>query len=153
MSGPSARRTSLECAAMDASAAASIWPAPGTVRSMTNFGMVGSFVGTRRAGTTKRRGTTGGVNGAFASSRGARVGTDRVAVMTSSGVRLNELLVALSRATDLGLGQPSEHMLRSARLSMRLGERLGLPQPDLATLYDVSILTYVGCPIFGNEAA
>jgi|SRR3954447_1612975 HD-GYP domain-containing protein (c-di-GMP phosphodiesterase class II) len=73
--------------------------------------------------------------------------------MASSGVRLNELLVAVSLATDLGLGQPSEHMLRSARLSMRLGERLGLPQPDLATLYDVSILTYVGCPIFGNEAA
>ena len=73
--------------------------------------------------------------------------------MTSSGVRLNELLVALSLATDLGLGQPSEHMLRSARLSMRLGERLGLTQPDLATLYDVSILTYVGCPVFGNEAA
>ncbi len=73
--------------------------------------------------------------------------------MTSSGVRLNELLVALSLATDLGLGQPSEHMLRSARLSMRLGERLGLAQQELATLYDVSILTYVGCPIFGNEAA
>lgn len=73
--------------------------------------------------------------------------------MASSGVRLNEVLVALSLATDLGLGQPSEHMLRSARLSMRLGERLGLAQPDLATLYDVSILTYVGCPIFGNEAA
>lgn len=73
--------------------------------------------------------------------------------MTSSGVRLNELLVALSLATDLGLGQPSEHMLRSARLSMRLGERLGLAQQDLATLYDVSILMYVGCPIYGNEAA
>jgi HD-GYP domain-containing protein (c-di-GMP phosphodiesterase class II) len=73
--------------------------------------------------------------------------------MPSSGVRLNELLVALSLATDLGLGQPSEHMLRSARLSMRLGERLGLAAPDLATLYDVSILTYVGCPVFGNEAA
>src|SRR4051794_10638898 len=73
--------------------------------------------------------------------------------MTSSGVRLRELLVALSLATDLGLGQPSEHMLRSVRLSLRLGERLGLAQPDLATLYDVSILTYVGCPIFGNEAA
>jgi response regulator RpfG family c-di-GMP phosphodiesterase len=62
--------------------------------------------------------------------------------MTSSGVRLNEVLVALSLATDLGLGQPSEHMLRSARLSMRLGERLGLAQPDVAALYDVSILTY-----------
>ena len=37
---------------------------------------------------------------------------------------------------------------------MRLGERLGLDTgPELATLYDVSMLTYVGCPVYGNEAA
>lgn len=73
--------------------------------------------------------------------------------MSGSGVRLNELLVALSLATDLGFGQPAEHMLRAARISMRLGERLGLDSDELATLYDVSILTYVGCPVYGNEAA
>lgn len=61
--------------------------------------------------------------------------------------------MALSLATDLGFGQPAEHMVRSARLSLRLGERLGLDHADLAVLYDVSILTYVGCPIYGNEAA
>lgn len=73
--------------------------------------------------------------------------------MATSGVRLNEVLVAISMATDLGLGQPSEHMVRSARLSMRLGARLGLDRPQLAVLYDVSLLTYVGCPVYGNEAA
>lgn len=36
---------------------------------------------------------------------------------------------------------------------MRLGQRLGLDDHELATLYDVSILTYVGCPVFGNEVA
>jgi HD-GYP domain-containing protein (c-di-GMP phosphodiesterase class II) len=36
---------------------------------------------------------------------------------------------------------------------MRLGQRLGLNTAELATLYDVSILTYVGCPVYGNEAA
>ena len=61
--------------------------------------------------------------------------------------------MALSLATDLGFGQPPEHMVRSARLSLRLGERLGLSDDELAVLYDVSILTYVGCPIYGNEAA
>jgi HD-GYP domain-containing protein (c-di-GMP phosphodiesterase class II) len=61
--------------------------------------------------------------------------------------------MALSMATDLGFGQPAEHMVRSARLSLRLGERLGLDRADLAVLYDVSILTYVGCPVYGNEAA
>jgi HD-GYP domain-containing protein (c-di-GMP phosphodiesterase class II) len=74
-------------------------------------------------------------------------------VVSDSGVRLNELLMALSLATDLGFGQPAEHMVRSARLGMRLGARLGLDDADLAVLYDVSILTYVGCPIYGNEAA
>lgn len=68
-------------------------------------------------------------------------------------MRLTELLVALSLATDLGFGQPAEHMLRAARISMRLGGRLGLDSAELATLYDVSILTYVGCPVYGNEAA
>jgi HD-GYP domain-containing protein (c-di-GMP phosphodiesterase class II) len=73
--------------------------------------------------------------------------------VSDSGVRLTEVLVALSLATDLGFGQPAEHMLRAARISMRLGSRLGLDAGDLATLYDVSILTYVGCPVYGNEAA
>lgn len=73
--------------------------------------------------------------------------------MTTSGVRLNEVLIAVSMATDLGLGQPCEHMVRSARLSMRLGDRLGLDTAQLAVLYDVSLLTHVGCPVYGNEAA
>jgi HD-GYP domain-containing protein (c-di-GMP phosphodiesterase class II) len=73
--------------------------------------------------------------------------------MATSGVRLNEVLVAISMATDLGLGQPSQHMVRAARLSMRLGDRLGLEPSQLAVLYDVSLLTYVGCPVYGNEAA
>ena len=73
--------------------------------------------------------------------------------MGDSGIRLSDLLVSLSLATDLGFGQPPEHMVRSARIGMRLGERLGLDAKDLATLYDVGILTYVGCPVYGNEAA
>lgn len=36
--------------------------------------------------------------------------------------RLAELIAALSLATDLGLGQPMEHVLRSCLISMRLGE-------------------------------
>jgi HD-GYP domain-containing protein (c-di-GMP phosphodiesterase class II) len=73
--------------------------------------------------------------------------------MGDSGTRLSDLLVSLSLATDLGFGQPSEHMLRSARIGMRLGGRLGLDTKELTTLFDVSILTYVGCPVYGNEAA
>ena len=82
---------------------------------------------------------------------GRRVPYD--AAMGDSGIRLSDLLVSLSMATDLGLGQPPEHMARSARIGMRLGARLGLDAKDLATLYDVGILTYVGCPVYGNESA
>src|SRR5262249_44008837 len=66
---------------------------------------------------------------------------------------LNELLVALSLVTDLGFAQPAEHMVRSARVGLRLGDRLGLGDADLAVLYDVSVLTYVGCPVYGNESS
>ena len=73
--------------------------------------------------------------------------------MEGSGVRLADLLIALSLATDLGFGQPAEHMLRSARISIRLGERLALPPEDLGVLYDVGLLTYVACPVYGDEGA
>lgn len=41
-----------------------------------------------------------------------------------SGVRLAELVAAFSLATDLGMGQPLEHVLRSWLIAGRLGERL-----------------------------
>ncbi len=61
--------------------------------------------------------------------------------------------MALSLATDLGFGQPAEHMLRSARIGMRLGDRLGLGRSDLADVYDVNLLMYGGCQVYGNDAA
>ncbi len=73
--------------------------------------------------------------------------------MGESGVRLTEVIAALSMVTDLGLGQPAEHVLRSSRIGMRLADRLGLDQAQRATLYDVNLLTYVGCPVYGNESA
>src|SRR6476619_11187 len=44
-------------------------------------------------------------------------------------------------------------MLRSARIGLRLGERLGLDTAQLSTLYDVGLLTYIGCPTYGDETA
>ena len=40
-------------------------------------------------------------------------------------VRLAELVALLSLGTDLGLGQPMEHMIRACLIALRLGERLG----------------------------
>ena len=39
-----------------------------------------------------------------------------------SGLRLADVVGALSLATDFGLGQPFEHALQSAIVAMRLGE-------------------------------
>ncbi|HUF33841.1 MAG TPA: HD domain-containing phosphohydrolase [Acidimicrobiales bacterium] len=70
-----------------------------------------------------------------------------------SGVALADVLAALSLATDLGLGQPAEHMQRSSRLAMSLGRRLGLDDNLLCNLHDVSLLTYVACPVYGDDVA
>jgi hypothetical protein len=67
--------------------------------------------------------------------------------MSSKGspARLSELIAALSLATDLGLGEPMEHLLRSCLISMRLGERMGLTDAERAEVYYVSLLAWVGC--------
>ena len=62
-----------------------------------------------------------------------------------SGVTLAELLAAFSLATDLGLGQPMEHLLRSWQIASRLGRVAGLPDDQQPTLFHVAMLSWVGC--------
>ena len=44
----------------------------------------------------------------------------------STTVRLADLVALLSLGTDLGLGQPMEHMIRACPIALRLGEQVGL---------------------------
>jgi HD-GYP domain-containing protein (c-di-GMP phosphodiesterase class II) len=60
-------------------------------------------------------------------------------------LRRAELIAALSLAIDLGLGQPMEHVLHACRLALRLGDALGLGEPELADVYYLALLSYVGC--------
>src|ERR1043166_2694537 len=62
-----------------------------------------------------------------------------------SGIRLAELVAAFSLASDLGLGQPMEHVLRSWLIAARLSERTGLEPEARPTLYCVVPLAMVGC--------
>jgi HD-GYP domain-containing protein (c-di-GMP phosphodiesterase class II) len=62
-----------------------------------------------------------------------------------SGVRLAELVATLSLGTDLGLGQPMEHVLRQCLIALRLGERLGLAEAERRVLYYSGLLAWVGC--------
>ena len=70
-----------------------------------------------------------------------------------SGVRLAELVAAFSLATDLGMGQPMEHVLRSWQIASRLGERLGLEAEARAALYYVMVLAWAGCVADSAEVA
>jgi hypothetical protein len=61
------------------------------------------------------------------------------AVPASTGrPRRAEVLAALSVSIDLGLGQPAEHMLRSAVIATRLADRLA-PSPSWLRPPDASL--------------
>jgi HD-GYP domain-containing protein (c-di-GMP phosphodiesterase class II) len=62
-----------------------------------------------------------------------------------SGVRLAEVVAAFSLATDLGLGQPMEHLLRSWLIATRLGDRSGLDEESRRALFYVVTLGWEGC--------
>src|SRR5262245_63721111 len=76
------------------------------------------------------------------------------------GVRLAEVVAALSLATDLGTGHPIERSLRSCLLALHFGAGLGLTEAQLREVYYVALLRWVGCTadshrgdIFGDEIA
>ncbi|HRW47542.1 MAG: HD domain-containing protein [Caldilineaceae bacterium] len=79
----------------------------------------------------------------------------------SSGVRLAELMAALSTATDLGMGQPMEYAMTSCIVAVRLGEAAGLTEDELRDVYYEALLRYIGCnadtywmaSLFGDELA
>jgi len=62
-----------------------------------------------------------------------------------SGVRLAELMAALSLATDLGMGQPMEFALSSCILGVRLAEKCGYSDEALREVYYQALLRYIGC--------
>src|SRR5262245_22037342 len=71
----------------------------------------------------------------------------------SAQLRLAELVAAFSLGTDLGMGQPMEHVLRAWHISARLGERMGLDERQRADLYYVALLAWVGCVADTYEVA
>src|SRR5258706_15788719 len=66
-------------------------------------------------------------------------------IQTTNNIRLAELMLSLSMATDLGMGQPLEFALQTCVLAVRLGEKLGLGEADLRQVYYQALLRYIGC--------
>lgn len=62
-----------------------------------------------------------------------------------AGVRLAELVATLSLGTDLGLGQPMEHVLRQCLIALRLSEHLGFDEAQRQVVYYSGLLAWVGC--------
>jgi HD-GYP domain-containing protein (c-di-GMP phosphodiesterase class II) len=69
------------------------------------------------------------------------------------GVRLAELVAALSLGVDLGFGQPMEHVLRECVIALRLAERIGLDEAGRSTVYYAALLVNVGCHSDAHEQA
>ncbi len=65
--------------------------------------------------------------------------------------RRAEILGALSLAIDLGLGQPLEHVLRSALIADRLADRLGCDDEQRAAAFYVTLVMWVGCHADSHE--
>jgi len=60
-------------------------------------------------------------------------------------LRLAEAAGVLSLATDLAMGQPLEHGLRTAMLALRTAQAMGLPQDDQVTVFYTGLLHFAGC--------
>jgi len=63
----------------------------------------------------------------------------------SSGVHLAEVVGSIAIASDLGLGQPLEHVLRSCVIATRFADRLGASEQDRDATYWCTLFVAAGC--------
>jgi hypothetical protein len=62
-------------------------------------------------------------------------GATRASQLERPAPRLVEVVAAFSLATDLGLGQPMEHGLRSCLIAIRLADRLSVTEDERSCVY------------------
>jgi HD-GYP domain-containing protein (c-di-GMP phosphodiesterase class II)/predicted DNA-binding protein (UPF0251 family) len=80
---------------------------------------------------------------------------------SDSDLRLAELILPFSMATDVGTGEPIESALRACVLAVHLGETAKLSEAELSDVYYLVLLRFAGCTadaptasaIFGDEKA
>jgi HD-GYP domain-containing protein (c-di-GMP phosphodiesterase class II) len=60
-------------------------------------------------------------------------------------LRLVEAAGVMSLATDLAMGQPLEHGLRTAIMALRLAESMGLAEDEQVTVFYTGVLHFAGC--------
>jgi putative nucleotidyltransferase with HDIG domain len=62
-----------------------------------------------------------------------------------AGIRLNDVVGAMSHALDLAEGQPMGHSIRTAMIGMRIAAVLKLPEADSSALFYALLLKDLGC--------
>jgi hypothetical protein len=68
-------------------------------------------------------------------------------------VRLSELVATISMGTDLGLGQPMEHVIRQTIIALRMAEHLGVEVADRTVVSYSGLLAWAGCHTDAYEQA
>jgi hypothetical protein len=68
-------------------------------------------------------------------------------------LRLADLISALSRVTDLGMGQPPEDAICSCLLATSLARRMELDERDVGDVYYTTLLQHVRCTAYARETA
>ncbi len=77
----------------------------------------------------------------------------RAAKVAPPGPRRAEVLGAMSLAMDLGLGQPTEHVLRTSLVATALADRLGLDAEQRGLTYYAGLISWIGCVADSPELA
>lgn len=70
---------------------------------------------------------------------------DGVSNQTVPGLKLSELISALSHALDITEGQPEGHCIRCCWIGMHIGREMHLPEDQLWNLYYTLLLKDLGC--------
>jgi HD-GYP domain-containing protein (c-di-GMP phosphodiesterase class II) len=69
------------------------------------------------------------------------------------GLRLADLLAALSIVADMGFGLPPQEAMRSCLVATAIGRKLGLPERDVHDAFYTALLMHIGCVSFSHETA
>src|SRR5918911_2849968 len=72
-------------------------------------------------------------------------GVAHVPCQGAEQIRAAEVIGALCLATDLGMGFPLEHGLRSTLAATRLADRLGVDPATASQAYYACLLSHAGC--------
>ena len=65
--------------------------------------------------------------------------------LSSCPLRLLEAAGVMSLATDLAMGQPLEHGLRTAIMALRIAQAMDLAEDEQVTVFYTGVLHFAGC--------